>query len=290
VSKNGVIIPICFILVSGCSVFDSSEMTTEAPPVSVVSEVVTEREPWQATAEVQLATSNEAKLVPSRSISLDDIRRLQLRLQELGFNPGPVDGVAGVKTKTAFGRLEMACAKLEPLSENLPAGVIQASSGTVTADKALSRADTTILQSQLRTAGFDPGPVDGILGPRTKSLVAMLHSSCAMAKEFQGTLDQPVLTANLEKRMALPAETLKRVTGSVAARNESIKQTAIVQPGSQDEVRILQLRLRDAGFDPGPFDGIMGAKTKAALGQYEASQSNRKIKASLTTTKISGQY
>jgi peptidoglycan hydrolase-like protein with peptidoglycan-binding domain len=290
VAKNGVIIPICFILVSGCSVFDSSEMTTEAPPVSVASEVVTEREPWQAAAEVQLATSNEAKIVPSRSISLDDIRRLQLRLQELGFNPGPVDGVAGAKTKTAFGRLEMACAKLEPLSENLPAGVVQASSGTATADKVPSRADTTILQSQLRTAGFDPGPVDGILGPRTKSLVAMLHSSCAMAKEFQGTLDQPVLTANLEKRMALPAETLKRSTGSVAARDESIKQTAIVQPGSQDEIRILQLRLRDAGFDPGPFDGIMGAKTKAALGQYEASQSNRKIKASLTTTKISGQY
>jgi len=290
VSKNGVIIPICFILVSGCSVFDSSEMTTETSMMSVVSEPVTEREPWQAAAEVQLATSNEAKIVPSRNISLDDVRRLQLRLQELGFNPGPVDGVAGAKTKTAFGRLEMACAKLEPLSENLPVGVVQASSGTVTADKVPSRADTTILQSQLRTAGFDPGPVDGILGPKTKSLVAILHSSCAMAKEFQGTLDQTVLTADLEKRMALPSETLKRSTESVAARNESINQTAIVQPGSQDEIRILQLRLRDAGFDPGPFDGIMGAKTKAALGQYEASQHNRKIKTSLTTTKISGQY
>jgi peptidoglycan hydrolase-like protein with peptidoglycan-binding domain len=290
-TKNGVIIPICFIVVSGCSIFDSSEMTTEAPPVSVASEVVTESEPWQAAAEVQPATSNEAKIVPNRSISLDDIRRLQLRLQELGFNPGLVDGVAGLKTKTAFGRLETACAKLEPLSENLPVAVVQASSGAATADKALSRADTTILQSQLRTAGFDPGPVDGILGPRTKSLVAMLHSSCAMAKEFQGTLDQPVLTANSETRTARPTEALKPLTASMPARNDDIvRQTAAGQARPQDEIRILQLRLRDAGFDPGPFDGIMGARTKTALSQYEASQRTRKIKTSLMTATISEQY
>jgi peptidoglycan hydrolase-like protein with peptidoglycan-binding domain len=111
-----------------------------------------------------------------------------------------------------------------------------------------------------------------------------------MAEEFQGALEQIPRAANLENRMAPPTEALKPLTASMPARNESIKQTAIVQPGSQDEIRILQLRLRDAGFDPGPFDGIMGVKTKAALGQYEASQRTRTIKTSLTTTKMSGQY
>jgi peptidoglycan hydrolase-like protein with peptidoglycan-binding domain len=279
VSQNGVIISICFIIVSGCSIFDNSQMTTETPVVSIpVAESAA-----QAAPEVQLATSKEATIVQSRSISVDDIRRLQLRLRELGFNPGPVDGVAGAKTKTAFGRLEIGCAKLEPLSENLPAGVVHGSSGT-------ARADTIILQSQLRSAGFDPGPVDGILGARTKSLVAMLPSSCVMAKEFQGALDQPARTTNLQKRIAAPAETSKSVAASVSPRNETIKQTAVAQPRSQDEIRILQLRLRDAGFDPGPFDGVMGAKTKSALAQYEASPRNRKTKTSLTTTKISGQY
>jgi peptidoglycan hydrolase-like protein with peptidoglycan-binding domain len=47
--------------------------------------------------------------------------------------------------------------------------------------------------------------------------------------------------------------------------------------------------LRDAGFDPGPFDGVLGAKTRAALAQYEASQRNSKIKTSLTS-KINEQY
>lgn len=282
-SKNGVIIPICFIVVSGCSIFDNSQMTTETPVVSVL---VAESEA-QAAPEVQLATSKEAMIVPSRSVSVDDIRRLQLRLRELGFYPGAADGVAGTKTKAAFNRLETGCAKLEPLSENLPAQVVHASA---TADKVPSRADTIILQSQLRTAGFDPGPADGILGARTKALLEILHSSCSMAKEFQGALDQPVRARNSATRIAAPAEASKPLTASVPARNETIQSAAVPQSRSQDEVRVLQLRLRDAGFDPGPFDGVMGAKTKAALEQYDASQRNRRIKTSLTTTKISGQY
>jgi peptidoglycan hydrolase-like protein with peptidoglycan-binding domain len=48
--------------------------------------------------------------------------------------------------------------------------------------------------------------------------------------------------------------------------------------------------LRDAGFDPGPFDGVMGPKTKRALERYEESQRAGKIKASLTSTSIRGQY
>jgi peptidoglycan hydrolase-like protein with peptidoglycan-binding domain len=286
-TKNGVIIPICFIVVSGCSIFDSSEMTMETTKVPVA---VIQSDTPQAVPEAQYATSKETTIVQSRSIGVEDIRRLQRRLRELGFDPGPVDGVAGVKTKSAFKRLETGCGKLEPLSENLPNSLIEASSNSAITAKVPSRADTVILQSQLRTAGFDPGPVDGILGPKTKSLVAMLHSSCVMAEEFQGALEQIPRAANLENRMAPPTEALKPLTASMPARNETIKQTATAQPGSQDEIRVLQLRLRDAGFDPGPFDGIMGARTKAALSQYEASQRTRKIKTSLMTATISGQY
>ena len=66
------------------------------------------------------------------------------------------------------------------------------------------------------------------------------------------------------------------------------KHSAAVQP--REEVRILQLRLRDAGFDPGPFDGVMGRKTRSALAQYEASQRGKKIKTSLIGAGITGQY
>jgi peptidoglycan hydrolase-like protein with peptidoglycan-binding domain len=50
------------------------------------------------------------------------------------------------------------------------------------------------------------------------------------------------------------------------------------------------LRLRDAGFDPGPFDGIMGQKTRSALQQYEASQRGKKTKISLTREDAASDY
>ena len=286
-AKNGAIIPICFMVVSGCSVFDGSEMTTETPTLSVpVAKSEAEHHP---IAEVQPAPLKEVPGVSTRSVSADDIRRLQLRLRELGFNPGPADGVAGLKTKTAFGRLEMGCAKLEPLSENLPLSIVHEFSNTGRTDKVPSRADTIILQSQLRSAGFDPGPVDGIPGSRTKALIAIVHSSCSMAKEFHGALDQPARAANLEASRNAAPESVRPATSNLPSRNEAAKTIALAQPPAQDEVRILQLRLRDAGFDPGPFDGVMGTRTKAALAQYEASQRNRKTKVSLTTN-VSGQY
>jgi peptidoglycan hydrolase-like protein with peptidoglycan-binding domain len=281
-TKNGLIIPFCFIVASGCSIFDKSETTTETPSVAVT---VTENE--QQAMEAQPAPAKEAAIAP-RSLSNNDVRRLQLRLQELGFNPGPADGVVGSRTKTAFGRLEMGCAKLEPLSENLPASMVQGLNNPTKNDKVPSRADILNLQGQLRSAGFDPGPADGILGKKTRSLISILHSSCAMAKEFHGTLDKPVTMQSMETRVAPQAETAK--ASNPSASGEAATPASAGQTASQEEIRVLQLRLRDAGFDPGPFDGVMGAKTKAALEQYEASQRNKKTNVSLPATKISDQY
>jgi peptidoglycan hydrolase-like protein with peptidoglycan-binding domain len=40
----------------------------------------------------------------------------------------------------------------------------------------------------------------------------------------------------------------------------------------RDLVRNAQIALRDAGFDPGEIDGVMGRKTRAALREFQASQ------------------
>ena len=37
-------------------------------------------------------------------------------------------------------------------------------------------------------------------------------------------------------------------------------------------IRDAQMALREAGFDPGRIDGVMGRKTQAALREYQASQ------------------
>jgi peptidoglycan hydrolase-like protein with peptidoglycan-binding domain len=67
------------------------------------------------------------------------------------------------------------------------------------------------------------------------------------------------------------------------------QRTAPIASGPQEEIRILQLRLRDAGFDPGPFDGVMGPKTRLALQQFQARQRGGKT-SNLVTSDIRGHY
>jgi Putative peptidoglycan binding domain len=40
----------------------------------------------------------------------------------------------------------------------------------------------------------------------------------------------------------------------------------------QDMIRQAQIALRDAGFEPGQIDGMMGPKTQSALRQFQAAQ------------------
>ena len=288
-TKFSVIIPICISLASGCALFDSPEMTPEAPAVPVPAG---ESGGSKAAWELPVVAAPEAA-PPRRSVTADDVRLLQMRLRDLRFDPGPIDGVAGVKTKAAFERLQTGCAKLEPLSEKLPitAGI----DGNASIGKVPNRDDTVKLQSQLRGAGFDPGAVDGIFGNKTKSLVVQLPSSCLMAKELNGRLDNASRAVKSETNTVARAQAGKAALAGVPSAVAPVREDApgyatAAQPArAQEDIRILQLRLRDAGFDPGPFDGVMGPKTRLALEQYEASQRGRKIKTSLTTS-ISGQY
>ena len=272
-TQKRLIVPLCFIVLSGCSVFDGRE-STEVPTTAVSAPEI---EAPQPAPENQLVKAKEASPAPALSLSVDDIRGMQTRLQELGFDPGPADGMVGAKTKIAFNRLQTACGKLDSLSVTA-----NESSGSQTTAKDPSRADTLKMQNQLRDAGFKTAPVDGVYNARTKSLVGRVYTSCAVAKEFPGGLDKPSrAAAHSETRTASPAEGSKAAAGSVAT----------IQAKTPDEIRALQVRLRDAGFDPGAVDGVMGEKTKSALEQYEASQSNRKIRTSAPASRISsGQY
>jgi len=279
VTKFGVIIPICIIAVSGCALQDGAEVTSDA---TVASIPVLDSERLAPMSETDLSKS-QPKAEPIRPPSMDDIRRLQMRLREFGFDPGPVDGVTGAKTKAAFQRLKTGCARLEPL----PMGV-QETSGP------LNRDETIKLQSQLRSAGFNPGPVDGIFGKKTKSVIAQLPSGCLMAKELNGRLELAANPAKNQSPGAAAAEAAKapvvQPPATAMVQTEAQRILAENTPArSQEEIRILQLRLRDAGFDPGPFDGVMRQKTKLALQHYEESQRNRKVKTGLTAN-TSGQY
>jgi peptidoglycan hydrolase-like protein with peptidoglycan-binding domain len=284
VTKFSLILPICFAVVSGCALSDSQEVASE----SFMAIPARENEPIATTPIVESAQPEDPPMPPRRTLTNDDVRRLQAGLREIGFDPGPVDGVVGTRTKSAYIRLHTACAKGGPALEsfNVLTAERESSGATLLIDKRPNREETRKIQNQLRSAGFDPGPVDGIFGSKTQSALRQFQSGCILANGFEALLDDRVPAAVTATNNLRPPEATMSSANSPSDYVE--KHSAAVQP--REEVRILQLRLRDAGFDPGPFDGVMGRKTRSALAQYEASQRGKKIKTSLTGAGITGQY
>jgi peptidoglycan hydrolase-like protein with peptidoglycan-binding domain len=285
-ARIGAIVPICIIALSGCALFDTAQMSNE--PVASPSVTVEEAAPAVETASLD---ATQKPIAPAAyTVSAEDVRRVQTRLREVGFDAGPVDGRAGTKTKMAFSRLQAGCAKLEALDPQHPLTRVRTAGA---AESAMGRNEVVRIQTELGAAGFNPGATDGVYGARTKALVANLPAACVVAKEFPKGLDFFAAPIKADVTARTPAESAKPTAlQPVASKPDDAARDALPLQAAQprEDIRILQLRLRDAGFDPGPFDGIMGVKTKAALAQYEASQRNSKIKTSLPTTKISGQY
>ena len=118
----------------------------------------------------------------------------------------------------------------------------------ITETKAHGKEQIQALQARLKKAGFNPGPVDGIFGRKTKAALARLESACATLNDLLGTS---------------AADAVQKPRSSQGLHPVSLSAT------SPQQIRVLQVRLKDAGFDPGPIDGIVGAKTKAALGRLQ---------------------
>lgn len=282
------IIFLCVVLASGCALFDSAETDPEKSLGAAPA-------PAGETRAVEVAAENpaqEASPIPPRSLTRDEVRQLQFWLKNAGFDPGPVDGVAGTKTKAAFSRYHTGCDKVKLVLDDFDDTGAPAKSGNALG-KPLGHSQIQTVQSQLRAAGFDPGPADGIFGARTKRTLAQLRANCPMMKQFAGALNGPPAgtdNKSMTSQTTAPGYGPTKASSTTAAPASVTQHTTPVAPvRGTEEIRILQLRLRDAGFDPGAFDGVMGPKTKSALQQYEASQRGRKIKASLTGN-ISGQY
>jgi len=279
--RTGFIVPLCLSIVSGCTLIDSADTVADKNenPVAVVGSEGVPVSQSDVTTNI-----DRAPIVAPRRQTPDDIRRWQMRLREVGLDPGPIDGVAGAKTKAAFNRLQSGCVQLQ--------GLLDASGTVAQPSKAASRQETLKMQMQLRDVGFNPGPADGIFGSRTKAVLNQLQNSCPTTKEFaasfagsDGGVDNPAVAAQM-----IPERPSATRSLASQSRVEAEKQSAApVSVRPQEDIRILQLRLRDAGFDPGPFDGVMGPKTRLAMQQFQASQRNGKTKNALVLGR-NGQY
>jgi peptidoglycan hydrolase-like protein with peptidoglycan-binding domain len=113
-----------------------------------------------------------------------------------------------------------------------------------------SKQEIKLLQSQLKAAGFDPGPLDGVLGAKTTSALRRLQLGCANLKDL---LENPAFG-----------------TFQQSAGMQTAQQSVVDRILSADEIRLIQVRLKDAGFDVGAIDGVMGSRTRSALLRFQS--------------------
>jgi peptidoglycan hydrolase-like protein with peptidoglycan-binding domain/DNA invertase Pin-like site-specific DNA recombinase len=118
--------------------------------------------------------------------------------------------------------------------------------------KAAGAPQVRTLQGALRRLGWQPGPVDGLYGPRTEAAVTRFQSATRVATDG-----------------IVGPQTRKALT---QARNEPLRRGAgFVQPNGSPRVRALQAKLRGRGLRPGPVDGLFGPRTQAAVERLQRS-------------------
>ena len=261
--------PLLLLLISGCVTADSeSQVAQEQAPFETQASDANYSEPVHDG--IKDALVNKA---PSK----DEIHTIQIRMKMAGVNPGGIDGILGPRTIAALRRFQSGCAMVNDLLSAREAETSQQSDETIKQTMKASQTrrteDIRALQSRLRSAGFDPGPIDGIMGPKTKSTLSGVQSGCALAKLFTASSNQPIQpvesTFNSKKRLQ-PA-VLCYPAASESGKDSSLTPTMTRTP-SQDEIQLIQVRLKEAGFDPGPIDGIMGPKTRTAIQRYRTSK------------------
>jgi peptidoglycan hydrolase-like protein with peptidoglycan-binding domain len=277
-----------FLFMSACATViedkDSQTAETQAVPAPEI-QVVEAASPSTDSIKHE---SDKLHGAASRTLSKQEIRSLQSQLKAAGFDPGPLDGVLGAKTTLALRRLQLGCANLNDLLENPDFGTFQQSGGMQTAkqspaDRTFGADETRLIQVRLKEAGFDGGPIDGVMGSRTRSALLRFQSGCAIVKDLPAYLKTepqtaerlPNPTSSAEKQ---PQAALSKSSQAVASTKDEAGKMNVAtdKTPSRDEVRLLQAQLKAAGFDPGPFDGLLGPKTQSALQQYRVFQGSRK--------------
>lgn len=164
---------------------------------------------WAATPAAGTAAPDPAPL--DRQGLVD----LQWQLALHGYDPGPADGVAGRRTAAAIRRYQADAglpvdgvpdrALLDHLQYTVPAVRNAAPPASAAAsppaarvvapgpldslNAGLKRSYVVGIQRELKARGYDPGPVDGVAGPRTHDAIRRYQRSVGLAVDGQPSPD-----------------------------------------------------------------------------------------------------
>lgn len=129
------------------------------------------------------------------------------------------------------------------------------------------------LQSRLGEAGFNPGKIDGVFGPHTKTAVLSFQNSANLIPDgIVGNKTWNALGANCHKPHVHHCPTLVQGnTGQAVAKLQGILKKKGYYAGNLDGIFGFQTRAAVLAFQASSNlvqDGIVGIKTWTALGVY----------------------
>jgi len=244
--------------------------------------------PAQSTTPAQDESTKKQTTVHKGTASKDDIRNAQQALKDKGLYTGPVDGTVNADTKKALrdfqqknnlevtGTLNHDTITALGVTTHTPTTGKETpktgTSGTTTPKKEKGAGKPTSglmpgkvrdAQSALKKEGFDPGPVDGIMGPKTMAAIRNFQSSNGL--EVTGTIN----TETKNALMASAGTTRRSKPGTT--ETEPAPTTPKNQSGvsSLEDVRRVQQALTDLGYEPGDPTGLMTAQTREAIRQFQ---------------------
>ncbi len=111
------------------------------------------------------------------------------------------------------------------------------------------------IQNALKDAGFEPGPIDGVMGAQTRAAIKGLQKTKGL--KATGKIDSKTqLALNREKEIEKPSFKVESEFGSWDI-------------DSSDKTKQIQAALKKAGFYKGKIDGKIGPRTKAAVRDFQ---------------------
>ena len=218
-----------------------------------------------------------------------DVRSLQIRLTDLGYYYGTIDGDFGTVTDAAVRAFQAANGLYvdgivgAQTRAALGGGTPNASQGTASSqgtpsDITLSLGSTgdavLALQRTLISLGYYAGTLDGYFGPYTEATVKAFQTANNLYVDgVVGPYTWAVLrdgntayTAPGDAvKTASETETAADTTGDQASHNGDL-----VYGMTNDEVAYVQLFLQLLGYDVGVIDGYFGDMTLAAVKAFQS--------------------
>ncbi|MEX2199861.1 MAG: peptidoglycan-binding protein [Dongiaceae bacterium] len=169
---------------------------------------------------------------------------VQTRLNDLGYNAGPEDGVFGPTTRGAVRTFQNdnGIPVTGEITESLLKSVQQAS-GEGGNDDAQRTAMVKAVEQALDVRGYEVGPIDGKVTTQTTSAVRTYQSDAGLTVD--GRIDGNLLT-QLEKGQA---------------NLDGMTRIQLVQS--------IQTSLNQRGYNAGPADGVFGPSTRRAILVYQ---------------------